>query len=290
MKSPILQFRGLYGDQSQRGFPGFLFWEALEVRSKLYNWEIDEHVHQDILQIFWIQSGKGLIKSGKNKLPFQGPCILCIPANHLHGFSFQPDIQGEVLSISSDYVEKCLESEPQITQAIQEILVLEHANESPLFKQTVLSKDQFIQEWQEENEQKSLALKAYFLLLLTNIYRLYKLKSGNMLTENKASLNYFQQFKKQIKIHLTDHWSVPAYAKTLGISRIHLNRICLEISQTSAHQVIQNQMILEAKNYLLNSPYRISEIAYLLNFKDPAYFTRVFKNATGVTPREFLKN
>lgn len=290
MRSPILQFRGLYGDQSQQGFPGFLFWEALEVRSKLFNWEIDEHVHQDILQIFWIQNGTGLIKSGKNKLPFQGPCILCIPANHLHGFSFQPDIQGEVLSISADYVEKCLESEPQITQAIQEILVLEHSIGSPLFKQTVVSKEQFIQEWQEENEQKSLALKAYFLLLLTNIYRLYKLKSGNMLTESKASLNYFQQFKKQIKIHLTDHWPITAYAKTLGISRIHLNRICLEISQTSAHQVIQNQLILEAKNYLLNSPYRISEIAYLLNFKDPAYFTRVFKNATGVTPREFLKN
>jgi AraC family transcriptional activator of pobA len=199
-------------------------------------------------------------------------------------------MQGDVLSISADYVEKSLAAEPQLIEAIQEILVLSQANNSPLFKQTVLSKDQFIQEWREENEQKSLALKAYFLLLMTNLFRLYQLKSGNMLTENKASLNYFQQFKKLIKIHLTDHWPVPVYAKELGISRIHLNRICQEINDTSAHQMIQNQLIVEAKNYLLNSPYRISEIAYLLNFKDPAYFTRVFKNATGVTPREFLKN
>ena len=290
MRSPILQFKGLYGDQSQTGFPGFLFWEPLAVRSKLFNWEIEEHVHQDIVQIFWIQQGDGVIKSGKNQLKFQGPCILCIPANHTHGFSFQPDIQGEVLSISADYVEKSLESEPQITQAIQEILVLEHTNDSQLFKQTLRSKEQFIQEWQEENEKKSLALKAHFLILLTHIYRLYKQKTGSMLTESKASLTYFQQFKKQIKIHLTEHWSIPAYAKALGISRIHLNRICLEISQTTAHQLIQNQLILEAKNYLLNSSYSISEIAYLLNFKDPAYFTRVFRNATGVSPREFQKN
>ncbi len=290
MKSSILQFKGLYGDPSQSGFLGILFWEPLEVRSKLYNWEIEEHLHQDILQIFWIQQGNGIIKSGKNQLKFKGPCLLSIPANHMHGFSFQPDIQGDVLSISSDYVEKSLDSEPQIIQSIQEILVLENAVDDHVFQLAVQSKEQFLQEWQEENEKKSLALKAHFLLLLTHIYRLYKRQTGNMLSENKASFAYFQRFKKLVKIHLFDHWSIPAYAKELGISRIHLNRICQEINQMSAHQMIQNQLLLEAKNYLLNSAYSISEIAYLMNYKDPAYFTRVFRNATGVSPREFQKN
>ena len=46
----------------------------------------------------------------------------------------------------------------------------------------------------------------------------------------------------------------------------------------------------EAKKYLLNTNYSISEVSYFLNFKDPAYFTRLFKKMTGVTPSEFRKN
>lgn len=290
MKSNILQFKGLYGDQHPSAFPGLVIWEPLEVRSKLYNWEIEEHVHEDIVQLFFITQGKGLLKTGKERRSFEGPCLLFIPSNHLHGFSFQPPIAGEVLSISADYLEKSLETEPQVLQSLQEILILKGDEPLMLFSQLLETKQQFIKEWQEENEQKSLAMKAHFLLLFTHIYRLFAQQTGNLFTEDKRSLQYFQQFKKLIRKNLAEHWSIPQYALQLGISRVHLNRICKEISGESAHQVIENQFVTDAKNYLLSSSYSISEVAYLLNFKDPAYFTRVFKRATGVAPSEFQKN
>ena len=31
----------------------------------------------------------------------------------------------------------------------------------------------------------------------------------------------------------------------------------------------------------------VSQVAYMLGFNDPAYFSRVFANATGMAPREF---
>ena len=290
MKSSILQFKGLYGDRHPTAFPGLVIWEPLEVRSKLYNWEIEEHVHESILQLFFIQSGKGNLKTGKDRIAFEGPCLLIIPNNHLHGFSFQPPIEGEVLSISTDYVEKCLENELQILPLIQEILLLKADMQAELYKQLLQSKNQFMREWKEDGEQKSLALKAYFLLMFMQMYRLFAEQTGDLFKESNRSLQYFQQFKKLIRTKVAEHWSIQEFAKELGISRVHLNRICQETSGESAHQVIQNALIVEAKNYLLNSSYRISEIAYLLNFKDPAYFTRVFKRATGVAPKEFQKN
>ncbi len=291
MKSPILQFKGLYGDQSSNAFPGLLLWEPLEVRSKLYNWEIEEHIHDDIIQFFWIESGKGIIKSGKDRYPFEGPCILSIPSNHSHGFSFQPAIEGEVLSVSADYVSKILDSEPQINQMVlDEIIIIQFTDftESLIVLNEI--KKSILQEWQEENEQKNVAMKAYFLLFFTHLYRLQLIQQGKSVKEDKRSLQYVQQFKKLVRQNLLEHWSIPQYAIQLGISRIHLNRICQETLGETAHQVIQNQLIIEAKNYLLNSSYGISEIAYLLNYKDPAYFSRVFRKATGVSPSEFQKN
>jgi len=291
MKNSILQFKGLYGDQSSNAFPGLLLWEPLEVRSKLYNWEIEEHIHDDIIQFFWIESGRGIIKSGKDRLEFEGPCLLSIPTNHVHGFSFQPTIEGEVLSISNDYVSKLLESEPQITQILLDKILISMLNDFTESSNNLINlKKSIISEWQEENEQKSLALKSYFLLFFTQLYRLQIKQKGNALIQDKRSLQYVQQFKKLVRLNLLEHWTILQYANQLGISRVHLNRICQETNGVSAHQIIENQLIVEAKNYLLNSSYGISEIAYLLNYKDPAYFTRVFRKATGVSPREFQKN
>ncbi len=291
MKSPILQFKGLYGDQSSNAFPGLLLWEPLEVRSKLYNWEIEEHIHDDIIQFFWIESGQGIIKSGKDRYPFEGPCLLSIPSNHNHGFSFQPAIEGEVLSVSADYVGKILESEPQITQKVlDEILIIPFHDYTDSFNSLKVLKQSILSEWQEENEQKGLAMKAYFLLFFTQLYRLQIIQKGHTVNEDKKSLRYVQQFKKLVRQNLLEHWTIPQYAIQLGISRIHLNRICQQTLGETAHQVIQNQLIIEAKNYILNSSYGISEIAYLLNYKDPAYFSRVFRKATGVSPSEFQKN
>ena len=46
---------------------------------------------------------------------------------------------------------------------------------------------------------------------------------------------------------------------------------------------------MKLKNTLLNTSYSVSEIAYFLNFSDPAYFSRLFKKVVGVPPGEFRK-
>ncbi len=60
--------------------------------------------------------------------------------------------------------------------------------------------------------------------------------------------------------------------------------------QKSSLQIVQEYLVGEAKKYLLNTNYSISEIAYFLDFQDPAYFTRLFKKKTGQSPSEFRGN
>ncbi|TAL78786.1 MAG: AraC family transcriptional regulator, partial [Bacteroidetes bacterium] len=41
------------------------------------------------------------------------------------------------------------------------------------------------------------------------------------------------------------------------------------------------------RKLLLSSELSVSEIAYKLNFEDNSYFSKVFKNKTGLTPKRF---
>jgi AraC-like DNA-binding protein len=51
--------------------------------------------------------------------------------------------------------------------------------------------------------------------------------------------------------------------------------------------VLQDRLILEAKRLLLHSSMSLKEVGFALNMEDPAYFSRVFKKATGHTPGEY---
>ena len=39
-----------------------------KTNGKIYEWEISQHVHSELFQMFIIRSGKGVLISGKNKI------------------------------------------------------------------------------------------------------------------------------------------------------------------------------------------------------------------------------
>jgi AraC family transcriptional activator of pobA len=53
---------------------------------------------------------------------------------------------------------------------------------------------------------------------------------------------------------------------------------------------VQDYYISEAKKYFSHTSLSIAEVAYQLNFEDPAYFSRYFKKKEGISPREFVRN
>ncbi len=75
------------------------------------------------------------------------------------------------------------------------------------------------------------------------------------------------------------------YAKNLGLSLSHLNRLCKHISDDTPLSIIQFEIIAMAKMLLLNDKINVSDVAYSLGFNDPSYFIRLFKKKTGVTPK-----
>ena len=81
--------------------------------------------------------------------------------------------------------------------------------------------------------------------------------------------------------------SIKQYARELNITSVHLNRICQATVGKPALQIVHDFLVLEAEKFLKHTDMHVSEIAYQLNFEDPAYFSRFFKKYTGASPKQF---
>lgn len=290
MNKPLVNYKGLYGDNQHPLLPNFIHYETLETRSKMYDWEINQHLHTDLYQIFIIASGEGVLVSEQNEIELNAPCIITIPSHTLHGFAFQPSICGEVITFSESFLEGLFKNSPNVLLELNHLKHLSFENESAAFNNALLLKNQIIRELYEENPEKQTVVQSLFHVFFISLYRFSLSLKNPIAPSDNRTLRYFQNFQKSIKKSLQESKSIHQYAKELNITTVHLNRICQSLVQKSALQIVHEHLINEAKKYLLNTTYTISEVSYFLNFKDPAYFTRLFKKTTGISPSEFRKN
>lgn len=104
--------------------------------------------------------------------------------------------------------------------------------------------------------------------------------------KNTAAL-LTQRYKNALMQHIYDTQSVAEYATMLGVTQNYLNR-CLQVTiGKTAHDLMNDMLLLEAKSLLRQSYLSISEIAYRIGKKDHSDFSRFFKAHTGMTPKEF---
>jgi AraC-like DNA-binding protein/quercetin dioxygenase-like cupin family protein len=80
---------------------------------------------------------------------------------------------------------------------------------------------------------------------------------------------------------------VNEFADLLNTTPQNLNNICRKQTGKSASEIITNQILLEAKRYILHTDNTINEIAEILSFSDTSNFVKFFKRYEKVTPIQF---
>lgn len=279
---------GLYGEEDLL-LPDFLHCETMQYRSEKHNWTIEPHLHAHLFQVFLIESGKVIFSFEEGKYAVGPGSIIFIPENTLHGLEVSKDVIGMVLTLSSSFLETLFETSSNVLLELGTTKVLTHLEDHKLFlliRQLIYG---IYEELQDDMPEKGLVLQGYLSLLLSNIYRLSMEKSKSPITSDHRNAQYFRRFQRSMKQSYTPQKTIQQYARELHITPVHLNRICQATVGKSALQVVHNFLFLEAKKYLLYTDYTISEIAYRLNFEDPAYFSRFFSKLAGCAPKEFRK-
>jgi AraC-like DNA-binding protein len=80
---------------------------------------------------------------------------------------------------------------------------------------------------------------------------------------------------------------VAAFATQLNISARKLTELCKRCAGVGAKDIINGQLMAEAKRALQFSSKPVKEIAYSLNFFTPEQFSHFFKKYTRLSPKEY---
>jgi AraC-like DNA-binding protein len=97
----------------------------------------------------------------------------------------------------------------------------------------------------------------------------------------------YRQFIELVSRQYQTTREVSEFAKQLGISTRKLTDICNRCAGKGAKDIINGQLISEAKRSLQFSAHPVKEIAYQLNFSTPEQFSHFFKKNTQVSPHQY---
>lgn len=99
----------------------------------------------------------------------------------------------------------------------------------------------------------------------------------------------FQKYLQLVNNFYIEKRTVVEYAELLNITAHHLSQSLKKVSDRNALSFINDRLLSEAKTFIKFTDLDIAEIAYQLNFSDPANFGKFFKKHAGMTPLEFRK-
>ncbi|WPV64733.1 helix-turn-helix domain-containing protein [Chitinophaga sp. LS1] len=284
----ITHFEGLYGESGPRPDGEYLFSELLETRSENFDWKIKPHIHTNLYQIFLIETRKTEFLGNNEATWLTGPSILLIPPLAIHGFNYHATTKGRILTISDKLVSSIFPMVSSIAPMLESLQILTHYAPPYTFRYVVKLVEELHEELFDTRYEKQQMLTAMLQQLFLVLYRLWRQNSVVMQESDSISLSYFRKLQKRIS-EAGSKYSIDQYARELGITPVHLNRVCNSVAGKSAHQLLQDHLVDEAKKHLRYTSYTVSEIAYLLNFEYPNYFARFFKKVTGLSPSEYRK-
>lgn len=113
-------------------------------------------------------------------------------------------------------------------------------------------------------------------------------------TREKVNTDLVQFFEKLLKEHFAQESlinsglpGVKYFAEQLHLSPNYLSDLLQKFTGKTTQEHIHLQLIDKAKGLLWSTEMPVSELAYKLGFENPPHFTRLFKQKTGYSPREY---
>ena len=140
----------------------------------------------------------------------------------------------------------------------------------------------------ERHEQKDgyeITLHIKLLELITYLSRSY----GDNETIQAHALTRIGQLIGTLEKDYSKNWKIIDMEKLSNMSRSNLNRVFRQATGQSPIEYLMHFRIQKAMKLLRNSDYNITEIALSTGFNDSNYFTRCFRKANNLTPRQYRK-
>lgn len=282
-----LYYKGLYGDNSIEFVEGLIHVHPFGIIGKRHDGRVNMHAHNNIFQIFIIESGTTELQYDEYIYEITGPAFMTIPKNVAHGFHHKGEVSGWIINLSDAVLEHLLQREADIIVEIDAIHISTIDSEEEMLFDVYRTMKRCIDEYRNNLAGKQLMLESLISQLIVQLHRLPLETTKLTSSSDNTSKVYFRRFMQLIKSNHSFKKTIEEYAQELYISQGHLGRICQTIAGKTPKDIVTDYFMRAAQLALTNVDKSIGQVAYDLSFDDPAYFTRLFKKKVGYSPKTF---
>jgi AraC family transcriptional regulator, transcriptional activator of pobA len=280
----------LYGETPAAAQTDGVHIEDIQSRSRKYLWRIGTHRHTILSQCVLVTAGPVTVTLDDTRAALAGPAVMIIPAGTVHSFRFGADTLGSVLTVDLARILSMAAAAHQ--WPIETLFSMPRAIDLRKDPQLALRAGQLLERLAHEFTQPdSWAAPVAGWLACCVLWVLAHGTAAHDSSEIHSShdAERLRRFRHLIETHYLKHWPVERYARHLSLSETSLNRLCRRLAGSTAFDLIQQRLAVEARRRLVYAASPVSGIAGELGFKDPAYFSRFFRRHSGVSPVEFRR-
>ena len=140
-------------------------------------------------------------------------------------------------------------------------------------------------EFQKENYINKLDVMAAYLKII--MIKIANVNASLIDGYDSHHNQLYRRFLELVSKQYQNTHEVADFANQLGISARKLSDLCIKCSGRGAKEIINGQLVAEAKRSLQFSSVPVKEIAFKLNFSTPDQFSHFFKKNAQVSPHQY---
>ncbi len=126
-------------------------------------------------------------------------------------------------------------------------------------------------------------LRQIFIMLQRYFLTTAKTENSRVVDEIHKAMVYFNE-------HYSDDISIDEYAQNNNVSVSWFIRNFKHCTGVTPMQYILSKRIYNAEILLQDPTYNVTEIAQIVGYDNPLYFSRIFKKVKGLSPSEYRKS
>ena len=133
------------------------------------------------------------------------------------------------------------------------------------------------------SEMLEMYLKQVFIMLERYFANAARIEPIRVIEEIDKATKYFNE-------HYNEDINIEEYTQKNYVSISWFIRAFKQCTGSTPMQYILSKRISNAETLLLDHSYNITEIAQIVGYDNPLYFSRIFKKIKGLSPSEYRKN
>ena len=238
-------------------------------------------------RIVLVESGTGRLTIDNNSFEIRSHEVFLMSKGQIYKFGNSTIITGYIISFGDCFWEKTPKSASNCKAVLfnnttaNQRLQLNNSEISELsFLFNVLQNEYKAQQYVNQMD----ALAAYLKIIMI---KLANVKLTEEVTFDSQDYILYRKFMELLSSQYRSYHAVNDYAEMLNLTARRLSELCKRCSGNSAKEIIDGQIIAEAKRSLQFSSFPVKEIAYALNFNSSEQFSHFFKKNTNLSPADY---